>query len=285
MQKENPMSYRTILVHVDDSRRANERIKIAANMALAEHAHLIGAAATGVSSTLNQIGSIDPIAQDLATILDTLHERADHALAEFETLVQRMGVTSFETRLVDDEAGGAISLQARYSDLVVIGQKDPAESASIVARDFPEFVVMNSGRPVLIIPHAGQFVGVGKRPLIAWDAGTAAAKAVADAIPFLRHAEVVDVVVFNPDEPVGVHGEEPGADIALYLARHDIKVNVRQQTATTPIGDALLLLATELASDLIVMGGYGHARLREILLGGVTRSALEYAIVPVLMSH
>ena len=93
------------------------------------------------------------------------------------------------------------------------------------------------------------------------------------------------MAVFNPEEPAGVHGQEPGADIALYLARHDIKVNVRQRTASTPIGDALLLLATELASDLIVMGGYGHARLREILLGGVTRTALESAIVPVLMSH
>ena len=279
------MSYRTILVHVDDSRQASERIRIAANLALAEHAHLIGAAATGVSRAVGQMGGIDPIARDLAIVLDTLHERAGHALAEFETTVQRMGVTSFETRLVDDETGGAISLQARYADLVVIGQTDPVESTSIVARDFPEFVVMNSGRPVLIIPHAGQFVGVGERPLIAWDAGTAAARAVADAIPLLRNADAVDVVVFNPDEPVGVHGEEPGADIALYLARHDIKVNVTQRTATIPIGDALLLLATELASDLIVMGGYGHARLREILLGGVTRSALESAIVPVLMSH
>lgn len=279
------MSYRTILVHVDDSSRAKERIKIAANIALAEHAHLIGAAATGMSSARDQIGGIEPIAPDLKLVLKTQRDRADHALAEFETTVRRMGLTSFETRLVDDEAGSAISLQARYCDLVVIGQSDPTASTLVVARDFPEHVVMNSGRPVLIIPRAGPFVDLGKRPLIAWDASAAAARAVVDAIPFLQHAEAVDVAVFNPEEAAGVHGQEPGADIALYLARHDIKVDVRQRTASTPIGDALLLLATELASDLIVMGGYGHARLREILLGGVTRTALESAIVPVLMSH
>lgn len=279
------MSYRTILVHVDESARAKERIKIAANIALAENAHLIGIATTGVSTALYPIGIIEPIAVDVMPVLDMFRKRADHALADFETAVRRVGLTSFERRLADDEAGPGISLQARYGDLVVIGQADPNESVSAVGREFPEFVVMNSARPVLIVPYAGEFGAIGKRPLVAWDASMAAARAVADAIPFLKRADAVEVVVFNPEEQAGAFGDEPGADIALYLARHGIKVNVRHQTTGMPVGEALLLLATELASDLIVLGGYGHARFREILLGGVTRTILESAIIPVLMSH
>ena len=279
------MSYRTILVHVDDSERANERINIAARIALAENAHLIGVAMTGISTVLYPVGIIDADARTFTPILESLQERANRALAEFESAVQKMGIASFEKRLVDDEVGGGLILQARYCDLVVIGQTDPSEPPPIVPSDFPEYVLMNAARPVLFIPYAGHFSSVGKRPLVAWDASMAATRAVADAIPFLQQAEVVDVVVFNPKEQSGVHGDQPGADIALYLARHDIKVNVLQQTTTIPVGEALLSLAADIAADMIVMGGYGHARFREILLGGVTRTILGSMTVPVLMSH
>lgn len=279
------MSYRMILVHVDDSRRANERISIAASIALAKNAHLIGVAMTGISTVLYPVDIIDADARTFTPILESLQERANRALAEFESAVRRMGIASFEKRLVADEMGGGLILQARYCDLVVIGQSDPSELSPVVPSDFPEYVVMNAARPVLIIPYAGHFSRVGKRPLVAWDASMAATRAIADAIPFLQHAEVVDVVVFNPKEQSGVHGDQPGADIALYLARHDIKVNVTQQTTTIPVGEALLSLTADIAADMIVMGGYGHARFREILLGGVTRTILGSMTVPVLMSH
>lgn len=103
------MSYRTILVHVDDFRRAGERINIAANIALADNAHLIGAAMTGISNALYPFGVIDPAADDFWPILDTLQARANRALAEFESAAQRMGVASFEKRLVEDEAGGGVT--------------------------------------------------------------------------------------------------------------------------------------------------------------------------------
>lgn len=279
------MSYRTILVHVDESRRADERIKLAANIALAENAHLIGAAMTGVSKALYKTRRIDPTAPIMAVNLDLLRERANRALANFEALAKKIGVPSIEKRLVEDEAGVGMSLQARYCDLVVIGQTDPDEPSPETAPDFPEFVVMTSARPVLIIPYAGRFDSVGKSALLAWDASMAATRAVANAIPFLQRAARVEVAVFNPAEQGGAYGEEPGADIALTLARHDIKVNVTQQVTSVPVGEALLSLAVDLASDLIVMGGYGHARFREILLGGVTRTILESMTVPVLMSH
>jgi len=282
------MSYKTVLVHVDNDKHAGERIKIAAKIAMNEEAHLIGAAPSGVSRFIYQSKFIyegGGMSTHLDSHLDELRNHAKEALAKFEATAKNMGVTSYEARQLDDEAGGGVSLQARYSDLVVIGQTDLDEPSSTTLPDFPEFVIMNSGRPVLIVPYAGHYETVAKRALIAWDASTSATRAVTAAIPLLKRAENVDVVVFNPDARGDAHGEQPGADIALYLARHGIKVNVVRQKTDIDVGNALLSISADLGSDMLVMGGYGHSRFREILLGGVTRTVLESMTVPVLMAH
>ena len=151
--------------------------------------------------------------------------------------------------------------------------------------DFPEYIVMNSGRPVLIIPYTGDFTTVAKRPLISWDASRESTRAVTDAIPILKRAELVQVAIFNSKVQSDAHGEQPGADIALFLARHGVKVEVSVHKTSTDIGNALLSLSHDLDSDMIVMGGYGHSRLREMIMGGVTRTVLESMTIPVFMSH
>ena len=282
------MSYKTVLVHVDKDKHAVERVKLAAQIAMNEEAHLVGAAPTGVSRFVYQSRFIyegGGMATHLDSHIEELRKQARDALDVFERTVQKLGVQSYEARPVDDEAGGGISLAARYSDLVVIGQTNLDEPSSTTLPDFPEFVVMNSGRPALIVPYVGNYDAMPKRVLIAWDASTSATRAVTAAIPLLRRAQHVDVVVFNPDSRGDAHGELPGADIALYLARHNINVNVVRQKTDIDVGNALLSIATDLASDMIVMGGYGHSRFREILLGGVTRTVLESMTVPVLMAH
>jgi len=282
------MSYKTILVHVDNSKHSSERVKLAANIALNEDAHLIGAAPTGVSRYIYQAGMLGDGAGFTAHLeahMELLRQQGQEALKGFEATVQRMGVSSFESTLVDDEAGAGISLQARYSDLVIIGQTNLDEPSPSTLPDFPEYVILNSGRPALIVPYTGKFDTVGKRVLVAWDASASATRAISAAIPLLKRADIVEVLVFNADAQGDAHGEQPGADIALYLARHNIRVNVVRQKSKIDIGNALLSSATDLASDLIVMGGYGHTRFREILLGGVTRTVLESMTVPVFMCH
>ncbi|RJG04623.1 universal stress protein [Noviherbaspirillum sedimenti] len=278
------MAYKTILVHVDDSRQAAERIRIAARLARAYDAHLIGAAATGISRYAFQGGATLPPDPSLAIHLEYLRQRAQRALDQAEPLVQQEGLSTLEKRLLDDDASGGLGTLARYSDLVVIGQADPGEAAATVLSDFPEYIVFTSGRPALIIPYAGAFASIGKRVLIAWDGGRSATRAVTDALPLLRQAELVQVALFNQD---GTASQEPplGSDIALYLARHGIKTELLPSRPSGNIGDSLLTLAADLGADLIVMGGYGHSRFREILLGGVTRTMLASMTVPVLMSH
>lgn len=282
------MSYKTILVHVDKDRHAAERIELAARIANAENAHLIGAAPTGISRYVYQTRYVydgGGVAPHLESHLDALRKQAHDALKSFEAVADRVGVRSCESRQVDDEAGAGLSLQARYADLVVIGQHDPDHPSPATMPDFPEFVVMNSGRPVLLVPYVGQYRNAGRRILIAWDASTSATRAVTAALPLLKRAEHVDVALFNAETSVDGHGEEPGSDVALYLARHGVKVNVVRQKTDIDVGNSLLSALTDHGSDMLVMGGYGHSRFREILLGGVTRTVLESMTVPVLMVH
>lgn len=279
------MSYKTILVHVDQSKHAPSRIRIAAEIAAKENAHLIGAAMTGFSRFLHKGFGLDMSATVIASHINLLRQRAEEALAQFDSIAAKIGVQSYERRLLDDDEYGGLCLQARYCDLVVLGQTDMDDAAARILSDLPEYVTLNGGRPVLIVPHAGGFDAVGDSALVAWDGSKEATRAVTDAIPLLRRARKVAVVLFNPSSGPDAHGEQPGADIALFLARHEIKVEVMQQASSIDIGNALLSLAADLGSNLLVMGGYGHTRFREVLLGGVTRTVLETMTVPALMSH
>lgn len=277
------MSYKTILVHVDESEHACERIKLASAVAMAENAHLIGTATTGASRYIQRTKMLAEIDPNFMIHLEFLRKRANRGLEEFEATAQKLGLPSFEKRLVDDEAGGGVCLQARYCDLIVIGQIDPNEPSPVVMPDFPQYVVLNSGRPVLITPHTGQFDMIGSRVLIAWDESMAATRTITNALPLLKRAQIVEVVIFNPEAQP--HAGMPGSDVAVYLTRHGVKVDVLLRNTDKDIGSALLALAGDLNSDLLVMGGYGHSRFREILLGGVTRTVLESMTIPVLMSH
>ncbi len=279
------MSYKTILVHVDDTRNVEARMEIAARLAMLDDAHLIGTATTGISRFLFDAVVTDSAAAGVTPYLEILRHRAEKMLVAFDEVIRRTGITSFEKRLIDDEAVAGISLQGRYCDLVVLGQYDPDGPAPAVDAGMPEYVAMNSGCPVLIVPYATPLKRTGNRVLVAWNASVEAKKAVYNALPLLRRASIVEVVVFNPESHADVHGQEAGADMATYLARHGVNVDVMQESVGTNVGDALLLLATSLNSDLIVMGCYGHSRFREVLLGGVTRTILQSMTVPVLMSH
>jgi nucleotide-binding universal stress UspA family protein len=141
-------------------------------------------------------------------------------------------------------------------------------------------------RPLLVVPYDWAPGPLGERVLVAWDASREAARAVNDALPILEQAASVLVVSINPKStPLG-HGELPGADIALHLARHDIDVEVQSiEVDQMEVGEALLSFASDGSRDLLVMGAYAHSRIRELVLGGVTRAVLAHMTLPVLMAH
>lgn len=280
------MSYKTILVHVDESEHLDARVQAAAQIAAAENAHLIGLATTGISRFLFQTVTVNPADPNMAPYLDMLRQRADSAQTRFEQAASRVGATSIEKRLIDDEPAAGIGLLARYCDLMVLGQNDPDASGPNVMPGFPESAIMSCGTPALVVPFAWQAGTIGSRALIAWNASVEAARAVHNAIPLLRRAKIVEVAIFNPlKQPDIVSGEMPGTSLKHYLARHNIKADVQEETNEGDVGEALLSLAANLGSDLLVMGCYGHSRFREILLGGATRKILSSMTLPVLMTH
>jgi Universal stress protein UspA and related nucleotide-binding proteins len=279
------MAYKTILVHLDRKERAANRIRIAASLAKAEDAYLIGAAMIGISTLTFREARINEKDPALASHLKFLADRAEGFVEDFIQEVEGMGVLSYEGRVVDGEAGYGISMQARYSDLVVIGQTNLNDEAPIVQPDFPEFVVIHTGRPVLLIPHGYEKETVGSKVLVAWNASKEARRAVTDAIPLLRRAEVVDVVMFNVETEPDMRDESSVTDLAVYLARHGVNVHILKRQQARNIGQSLLEIAAERGTDLLVLGGYGHTRFRQFLLGGVTRTILSESPLPVLMSH
>lgn len=279
------MYFKTVLVHVDASRQADTRITLAAQLAMAQEAHLVGAAMTGISRIVFEDNPIRPPDPVLVHHVESLRDKARQSLKKFEDLARQAGVSSIESRLVDDDQPAGMTLQARYADLVVIGQFDPADPVPGLMSDFPATVFMQSARPVLIVPFATRRVKPFSRVMIAWDASVSATRAVTGALPVLRAASAVDVVVFNAAAQDDAHGEMPGSDLALYLARHGVTVEVISRRTDIDIGNALLSLCADQGSDLLVMGGYGHTRFREVLLGGATRTVLETMTLPVLMAH
>ncbi len=278
------MSYRTILVHADNAANAEARLRLAAELARREEAHLVGAAMSGVPRFISSGRALDPAGTLMAGYLSHAASRTDQALALFARVADSTGVASFEPRRRDEDEYSGLCLQARYADLVVLGQGNPdARDESALLADLPEHVILNSGKPVLLVPYAGRFATVAERPLIAWNGSVEAARAVAGAIPLLRRARSATVAVLNPDS--GGHGGQPGADIAQFLARHGVQVEVMTSPTPIDVGNAILSLAATIGADLLVMGCYGHSRLRERMLGGASHTVLATMTLPVLMAH
>ncbi|MDQ9171240.1 universal stress protein [Oxalobacteraceae bacterium R-40] len=280
------MSYKTILVHVDDAPSLEARLETAFRIADSESGHVIGAAATGISRLIFQASDgVDAgMAECIDTMLDSAKAQAVQSLDRFENFARARGL-SYERKLVEDEPHAGLSRLAQYSDLAIVGQADRDDPASTSIINLPEYIALGSGRPVLVVPASGTRVTPPRRVLIGWNASPSAAHAVMMALPFLKRASHVDLAVFNPVSNQNVQTEESCADLTKYLARHGVNANTILKETRTDIGSALLQMAAEQNADMLVMGCYGHTRFREILLGGATRTVLEAMTIPVTMAH
>lgn len=185
-----------------------------------------------------------------------------------------------ELSSVDDVVG----LRARYTDLVVVGPE--LLQREVLRSKVVEGTLFSSGRPVLLIPEKARPTLNPKRVLVAWDSSLEATRAVRESLDMLAGADDVRLVLVDPVAGEIGQGAEPGADAAAYLARHGVKVTVdRLPSSGHTITGVLSRHATDISADLIVMGAYGHSRLRERIFGGVTRSMLEEPPLPILMAR
>jgi nucleotide-binding universal stress UspA family protein len=278
--------YKTILVHIDGSEQQESRLRAAALLAVKHDAHLVGSGATGISwmeySLLTGSMAAPVIGDDFQGLRDTVAAR----LEEFKAVASHLGIESVEARMIEDDPRYALLLQSRYADLVVLSQDRNAEPGlPSRVRGLPEHVALRGARPVLVVPPSYLGEPIPGTAVVGWDGGTQALRALTAALPLLTRAASVKLAVINPAVLSELHGDQPGADMALYLARHGVQVEVVVEHTRSTVGDAMCAMARGCGAGLMVSGAFGHSRYREWMLGGTTRELLERAPVPLLIAH
>ena len=277
------MRIKDIRLHVDHSKTCDKRIAAAALLAVRYDAHLTG---VFVKETLTiPVYAEIPIGEEvISRSVQALQEYADEAKVHFLELADKLGAHA-EWRETDGELISVLRNEARYSDLMILGQPnphDPHDRSDGVA----DHLVLEAGVPCLVIPYIGVREPFATRVVVAWNGSHESTRAVHDALPIMESAKNVTVVVINPDKIPANLDDLPGAMISQHLARHDINVELKNlHVAEIEASEALLSLIADLGADLIVMGAYGHSRFRELVLGGMTRDILKHMTIPVLMSH
>jgi nucleotide-binding universal stress UspA family protein len=305
------MPIKDIVLHQGPDSRSGARLDIAAALAKAHGARVIGV-----------FVRVDPGHAEywwmafgkaaVAEWISTLERISGEAEEAFEKRMTEEGLEG-EWRVMDGNPTDAMMTCARYGDLTVIGQANPDEAT--YDSSMPDQLVLGAGGPVLVVPYVGHFETIGRRIMVAWNGEREATRAVHDAMPIFKQAETV--IVYSID--TGDEGHFAGADICAYLTRHGVRAEANHivlgpetkavssvlqtvggfgfqqrgpwsQTQRPPIGEvdvgnALLSAVTDSAADLLVMGAYGHSRIRELALGGTTREILRTMTVPVLMSN
>jgi nucleotide-binding universal stress UspA family protein len=274
------MSIKDLLVVLDADGKQGPAHAFAQSLAAKAGAHL-----TAVGVALQFIAPVSFAGDYPYDLLEEATEQSRKSLEAFEAL-RSSTPAGVETELVMIEAlSGVASAKlgelARHFDLTIVGQDDlggVGDEAGLISA-----VLFGSGRPVFVVPYIHKGAVKIDHAVVAWDGGLAASRALAAAMPLLQKCKRVEVVTIAPkDEPAE---ELPGFNITRHLSRHGVKAELRQLAPADDVGSAILSHATNTGADFLVMGGYGHSRVREFIFGGTTRQILSSMTLPVLMVH
>jgi len=279
------VEYKSIAVHIDTSERARVRLAVALDLAAMFDAYLTGVFDIfapdpryfyALAGSAEYYAAYETLRTDRTNALKSLFE-SSRVAAHLQGAWVATG----------DYADFSASLPGRCADLIVAGQNDPDDPELHISDQFAERLVMSSGAPVLLMPASGDTPTIGNHVLVAWNGSREAIRAVHDALPFIKRAQRVSLVVVQEPSHKGRHHQMGAADIAAVIARHGAKVEICMIGGgkDVSVGNLLLSQASDLDADLLVMGAYGHTRWQELILGGVTRSIMKTMTIPVLFSH
>ncbi|HTZ35766.1 MAG TPA: universal stress protein [Stellaceae bacterium] len=275
------MAGRDILVVIDNEAQVPRRLAPVAALARRGETRVTGMYVTGLPAA-NAFADIDGWAQLLDAYMTAQRVEAAKAERAFRAEAKRLKLDAEWHRREGDMTEGVIGL-ARLHDLTVVGQPDRDTPSNGVR---PGEVVLAAGRPALLLPYAGDFAEVGRRILVAWNGTREAARALHDAMFLLEDADAVTVLEIDPPGPDEGDPELRAQRVVAALARRGVAAKAETTVSDdTPVADVILSLAADLTADLVVMGAWGHSRLREFVLGGASRGILGEMTVPVLMSH
>lgn len=274
-----------IAIHLNDDNACERRIKIGLNIAKANNAEAIGVYPSNIGTHLAHDDHIVP--QELRQALRGRQEtnRTDTRI-KFLNMAQEMGVKS-QWRAPIGNAEESLALHARFCDLVVMSKTENFEGTSAFKLHLPESVVMAAGRPVLMIPNHGNFSTIGKRVLYCWDQKRESARALTDAAPFLRSCESLTILEIDPNEKQSTNRDIHKNDITDYCTSlgYPKADHMVRESDDFGIGNIILNTASDTDADLIVMGAYGHSRMRQWIMGGATSTLLSSMTIPVLLAN
>jgi len=281
------MSYATVAFHLDAHPGLDDRIDQAARLARRFESHLVGISAADHSlfgpSVATGFAGTPRLAHAVEESRAAAHARAGHFQERLTVLARPI---SFEAVVDEEDDVTALIHRGTCSDLLVLGQPDPAWPSHARCRDQVEQVVLQSVAPTLLVPHAGRRSLAADNVMIAWDGSHGAARAVVGAMPLLRQARRVHLVRCATGAEIDRGIEASAFDLPReWLGRHGVRMEVMLERSDDDVGAALLACAGSLGADLIVMGAWGVPRWAERLMGGTTRSMLASANVPILASH
>lgn len=279
------MTYKTILVHMADPKMQPALLDTAIALARQNGAHLLGLCVLpSIIIVPGSDGGPAIVIEEQRTAFRAVMAQL-RAGFEAATKGQPLQTEWCEADARYDPVVAVLIDHGRTSDLIVAAQAD-AEGASYNQLEQPERLIFESGRPVLLVPQNGRNTAPAKRIVLAWNGSREAARATFDALPLLKQADEVVVLWVDPQKDGDAAGDLPGVDICRALARHGVRCGTTQNIRpAADVGSALLDAMKSQGAQLLVMGCYGHSRLREFVFGGATRHVLQHMDVPVLMSH
>ena len=281
------MSFKTILVYLDDQNELDPRLSTACRIAEQGGAH-VSALCLSLQVYNDYAASGDGFVTEFdVEKYETTREQASAGASAAKAKLADMGVSA-DTRWASYDSLGLTQIaasQARRADLAIASQPVAGQYEAL-RNAVLDGVLFSSGRPMLLLPNDWRGTAPGSNVLVAWDGSKEASRAINDALPFIDNAAATTVVIVDPNVRDNRFGEEPGAEIATALARHCSKTTLdRIPSSGRHISDALLTRAIDANADLIVMGGYGHSQLRETIFGGVSREMISKSTIPLLLSH
>lgn len=281
------MSYKSLLVLLDDADDSTARLELACQLATNSGAHL-NALALSLQIYPYMASGFDAGAAAVdVELIEEARQRAESLAAAAKKTITAKGLSG-EVRWTSRELSGvrdAVAIHGRFAELTVIGQ--PFEGRERSLREWAlEGALFSSGGPVLLVPTAYKGAIKLNHVIVAWDASREAARALHDAMPFIDNADKTTVVIVDPKPGLQDFGDEPGADIAPVISRHCKNVVVdRIPSSGASVAEAVLERSVDASGDLIVMGGYGHSPLRESIFGGVSLDMTKLSTLPLLLSH
>ncbi|MFN0161512.1 MAG: universal stress protein [Burkholderiales bacterium] len=274
------MTYRDILLCIDNRPSCQARIEVTLQLAARCGARVHALAPTG-SLVLPGGFGMAPSGELLAAAQDYLVGQARAAVARFEEAARAHDGLPCDAQVVEGAPNAAVRRHALMVDLIVVGQRESGDDASFPD---PGQIVMQSPRPVLVIPYIGVPPAFPGHAIVAWNASREASRAVSDALPLLHLAERATILVLESGK--AAKGDLAGNDVASYLAHHGVAAKVEIDRSAMPaVGENLLSRIAELGGDTLIMGAYGHSRALEWAFGRVTRTVLSSMPVPTLLAH